>query len=264
MSGTESVTINPPGARTELTNANLTDAEKAALARAESGTDKPVPDGDDKPLLAGKYKSVDELEKGYKELVAKLGAPKDEPKPADPKDEPKGDLTIQPTNTDDGDAEFAAAEAEFAKDGKLTDDTYAKLAKRGIPKRVVDQYISSMTGAKANYERQAHDHAGGADKFKAMSAWAATSGDKDMIDAYNALVGSGDAGKLKTGINLLKAAYEAATGNEPSLVDGEQRATGAQGFIDIREMSQFQRDPRYGKDPRYMQEFNARLKASKF
>ena len=68
---------------TETLTDNLTPEEQDSLAVGEKIVE------DQEQLLAGKYKSAEELEKAYKELEAKLG---DKPEQAEPDQKPNQHL----------------------------------------------------------------------------------------------------------------------------------------------------------------------------
>ena len=71
-------------------------------------------------LLAGKYKSAEELEKAYKELESKLGQ-QDSPEKAEPEPEP------EPTSLSDNANVITDASDEFyANNGKLSPETIQK------------------------------------------------------------------------------------------------------------------------------------------
>ena len=99
---------------TETLTDNLTPDEQDSLAVGEKITE------DQEQLLAGKYKSAEELERAYKELEAKLG---DQPETAEtePEAEPEAlDLS------DNASLITSASDEYYANDGKLSPETLQK------------------------------------------------------------------------------------------------------------------------------------------
>ena len=75
MAETLSYENNTP---TETVETNLTPDEQDSLRVAEAQEQGKEPAPAEEPLLAGKYKNTEELEKAYKELESKLGEKKEE------------------------------------------------------------------------------------------------------------------------------------------------------------------------------------------
>ena len=101
--------------QTETMTDSLTPEEQDSLAVGEKIVE------DQEQLLAGKYKSAEELEKAYKELEAKLGD-KPEQAEAEPeaKDEPEAPLS------DHASVITSASEEYYANEGKLSPETLEK------------------------------------------------------------------------------------------------------------------------------------------
>ena len=105
---TFTVTDNQP--ETEV----LTEEEQDSLAVGEKLVTE------QEGLLAGKYKSAEELEKAYKELEAKLG---DKPEQAEPEPEP------EPTTlSDNANIITSASDEYYQNDGKLSPETLQKFS----------------------------------------------------------------------------------------------------------------------------------------
>ena len=121
-------------------------------------------------LLAGKYKTTEDLEKAYKELETKLGKQDkglerdDVPEPEDTTEEKEPQLTKEDFYNEDGSVNYETTEKAYGKqlsdvfqaneidpmqmteyfienNGTLSDDMYSKLGEAGIPKSAIDQYL---------------------------------------------------------------------------------------------------------------------------
>ena len=92
---------------------------------------------------------------------------------------------------------------------------------------------------------------GGADAYTEMSNWAADNMSEEEKTAYNTAVNSKDVETAKLAVVGLKAKFENANGNEPSLVEGKATVTGQGGYKSWAEVTAAMGDDRYQKDPAY-------------
>lgn len=218
---------------------------------------------------------------GHDEKMAALGAPAvggvvpdaPAPEPTDTKipdvpstDEPKAEAGEQ----DPADEalkgtglELSTFENEFAETGTLSPESYAALAKAGIPEAVVNQYIEGQKALAAQQTAEAHSLVGGADNYKAMVSWAATTLSEADKAAFNAAVDKGGA-SAKLAIAGLNAQFRSAQGSTPQLINGfaQSGTSDVQGFRSTAELTDAMRDPRYSRDPAYRKDVEAKLAAS--
>lgn len=225
---------------------NITPEEKpdVNLQNAE-GTPPPdgtPPEGGEK-LLAGKYKTVDDLEKGYTELEKKLGAPKPEGEPPKPKEGLAIDTTPKPP-----DASFQPYFDEFAQKGELSEDSYKALEAKGLPKAVVDSYIE---GQKLQFERQANavfDVVGGKDKYGEMTAWAKDNLAEDEILAFNQAV-IGTPAQAKLAVQGLALRFSQANKTPNLVMGGNEGAASGDVYESRAQMIVDMQSQLYQKDP---------------
>ena len=120
------------------------------MAEDVTPTPEQTPPAEPTPF-AGKYKTVEELERGYKELEAKLGQPAPAaptppvaaPAPTDPNALSLQGATEEPASIGDVLARAGLAGEQVAKEwtenkGQLSAESYAKLAAQGIPRLTAD------------------------------------------------------------------------------------------------------------------------------
>ena len=207
-------------------------------------------------LLAGKYKSPEELERAYKELESKLGQQSQQEPP-----------TSQPERQE----QSAEVYTEEAAKGLYGEAAVNKLAERGIqmaelmraadsgqdisehfdalsetfgvPRQVVENYVSKAAGVSGSVEAQPvaselteNDMAelkatvGGEEKFNELSKWAAQSLTKEALAEYNEVVDSGNKAAIKWALRALQGKYKAPDAVvEPKLYGGGE-APGPQVF----------------------------------
>jgi hypothetical protein len=244
---------------------------KPAAEPAKKPADPPAP-------ILGKFKTQDDLVKAYQELEKKLGAPAPAaPAPTTPP-APESKLAIPPA-TEQTPEQKAAAEAtakagvdfnalskEFADNGKLSDETFKKLADGGIPREMAEQYIAGQqalaTQAAAAYDAAAFAQAGGEAKFNEMTAWAAAS--LPMADkvTFNEAVTSGDTTKMQLAVANLKTKFEANFGAAPAATLGGQPSKATQAYESMAQVKADMSKPEYKKDPAFRASVEARLAVS--
>jgi len=207
----ETLTMNETPADQPEFNAD----EQDSLAVAESL-------GEDQPLLAGKFKDQQSLEKAYIELQKKLGEPRDE---------------VQTTEDEGEPAEQESEEEEVTEE---TDE---------------DQ----LTEAQAN---QLFEMVGGEKAYKSMISWAGQNLSKEEIQMYDAVMESGKASSIYFAVQALSAKYNDATGSDGQLLTGKGTANQSQGFRSQQELVAAMSDPRYDRDPAYRQEVMQKLENS--
>jgi hypothetical protein len=209
-------------------------------------------------LLAGKYKTVEDLEKGYKELQSRLGQPKPTETPLTVDTEPANQGEGAPISTD----VFAKAEAAYAETEDIPAEVRAELAKVGINDQFIDRYLAGVKAQEAEARSQAFELTGGEGNFKAMQEWIKTLPQAD-IDRYNKAVIDPNAWTLA--IQGMYAKYTAAVGAEGTLVTTENAQTGTAGDVyrSKSEMVAAMSDPKYSKDPAYRAEVEAKVARSR-
>ena len=229
--------------------------ETVEIKQEETTSEKPVEENvtQSKPEgLPEKFNSVEDLAKSYSELEKKLGDNKEAPKEDAPKTETKTtDLEIAEKAVESAGLNMDNLATEYNEKGELDTKSYEALEKAGIPKDYVNQFIE---GQKAIADQQAtsiKDMVGGADAYAEMSNWAADNMSEQEKTAYNTAVNSKDIETAKLAVVGLKAKFEKANGNEPSLLEGKGTITGQDGYKSWAEVTAAMGDDRYSKDPAY-------------
>lgn len=158
-----------------------------------------------------------------------------------------------------------AATAELAKDGKLSDVSYAAFEKLGIPKPSVDAFIQGQHAQANVYLNEIYTAGGGKDSYTSMVQWAAANLSAEETVAFDGVLRAGDRGAMQMAVAGLKARFTASNGTSGTLVQpapGEvQTATAA--FQNQAELTAAMKDPRYAKDSAYRNQVAAKLAASK-
>lgn len=233
--------------------------EKPVEATAPELTIKPVTDPTRPEWLPAKFKSPEELAKGYTELeklVGKKAPAGDPPKEEPPKVEPTTMLT---------DAELSGYHGEVMRTGELSEASYKALEKRGIPKSLADMVVADQKAKSKAVVEGVINAAGGNEQYTAMSQWAAATLPEAELRTFNEAVQSGDASKMMFAVKGMRSLYESANPaditNPPARrVAGTRPNSGnVQPFRSTKEVTDAMRHPRYKTDPAYQAEVAARL-----
>lgn len=123
---------------------------------------------------------------------------------------------------------------ELARDGKLSDASYAELAKKGLPRDLVDQFIQGQQAASERFFGEVYKFVGGKDRYDAMMRWASASLTEEEKASYNGMLGSKSITTIKAGLSALFNAFEKASPTPPAAqLSGTGSTAGAVGGSDI-------------------------------
>jgi hypothetical protein len=241
-------------------------AERLEAYLKEQGVEPGLNEGEEQPqeeeqgeqLIAGKFKSQEELEKAYKELERKLGSKAQEreeepeekakPEPVDPTSysrelgeerygEAMADLFEQAefnplefeSKIESGELELAEAAKQMAKVLPFSEQVIAAYL-NGIYEVVDDGQPAKLT---TEQEQEVREAVGGDKAFKELVGWAKENLDQGELAAYNRAVALGDPDVALIAARFLQASAQAANAIprvEPKLVSGKDPAPSALKF----------------------------------
>jgi len=219
-------------------------------------------------LLAGKYKSAEELEKAYKELESKLGQQETAEK-AEAEPEP------EPTSLSDNASVITSASDEYyANNGKLSPETLQKFSSMSS-QDLVNAYlevtkspdwqaqppseVADISDAQINQVKNA---AGGEAAYQNMIQWAGTNLDAQSIQAFDQIINTGSLDAINFAVKGLKSQYDAANGIEGTMVQGKAAPNRGDVFRSQAELVAAMSDRRYDNDPAYRQDVIEKLDRS--
>jgi len=220
------------------------------------------PPSDPPKLYAGKYKTVEEMEKGYQELQklhSKPKGPLDAEAPVNPF--AADDFTPAAVLSRVGLTEEQVYEQVTANGGKMPADLYAKFKTAGAGKGLVDDYFATRVAVRAQLTAKAKEDAlkvaGGQKQLDTLMEWG-----KGLPDGVKASLNTRlmDPAQHAAAVVELKGHYEqAVAGGAAAILEGSPaRAPGA-GYDSFPAMQAAKRDPRYRSDPIYRKEVFRRL-----
>lgn len=191
---------------------------------------------------------------------------KEEDKPAEEQEEyqkAKGEIESAKTELEGKGIDYAALEAEYNEKGELSKDSYKLLEEKGYPKALVEAAIAGWQAKADAFANKIIEDAGGINEYERIKNFVQSQG-KGAVNAFNAIVNKDDLSVVSAYIAGVKAQMVAQHGTVNPTLGGSGNVGKSKGYTDANEMIKAMSDPRYGKDPNYMQEVERKVAASKF
>lgn len=207
-------------------------------------------------LLAGKYKSAQDLEQAYLELQKKLGSSDTEEQEEVAEEQPEEEV-------DENIAFFQSINDEFNENGQLSEESVQQLTSMSS-EDLVDLYFryqdqleptQAVEGRELSDQEvsQVFDSVGGQQQYQQLTAWAGENLDADTIEAFDNVIESGNIAAINLALQGLQVQYNDAVGYENDMIQGKP-AQASNGFRSQAEVVRAMSDPRYDRDPAYRQE----------
>jgi len=224
-------------------------------------------------LLAGKYKTQEELIKGYLELQKKLSSGENKQENNEIIEEKENNEEIiednkNEENTDKIDFEKYTKELQ-TNEGKLSDDSYNELEKLGFSKEIVDEYVRGQQLIQEKsineYNNTITTDIGGEENYNKMIEWASENLNESESNTFNKILDSGDLDVTKFAINNLYNRFSNETKvvetKEPKLINGNTNNVNSQdkGFKSKQEYALAMTDKRYNRDAVYTKQVREKM-----
>tara|TARA_R100000458_G_scaffold51574_1_gene52548 strand:- start:431 stop:1273 length:843 start_codon:yes stop_codon:yes gene_type:complete len=237
-------------------------------------------------MLAGKYKSAEDLETAYLELQKKLGETPTE-------EAPKEEAVRDDLYTEDGGVNYDTANELYGEQlgnlfkdnsidpfamskhfsengGTLSEDMYTELGKAGLSKDIVDSYLDGVrnrNGVEATAPtltdseiNEVKSIANGEEGYQSLMEWAGKNLAQDDIQNYDEVLATGNKAAIKFAVKALMGQYEDANGRDSRIVTGKESAPET-----YRSMAEVVRDmnkPEYTQDQAFRDDVIRKLAAS--
>lgn len=250
----ETFTLNETPADAPELNAD----EQESLALADS-----MEQGEN-GLLAGKYNSVEELERGYLEAQKMIGGNQEEVS-SDQEEVFEEAEEYEPSEI----ASFLnEASSEYFESGELSAETMDSLTQLSS-EDLVAAYIESQQNLQpVSNEMSSSDinaiknTVGGEAEYGALLSWAGENLDNQSIEAFDSLIESGNTKAIQMAVAGLYSMYESQNGSEGQMITGKAPSTTGEYFRSQAEVVEAMSDPRYDRDPAYRDNIIAKLERS--
>ena len=200
--------------------------------------------------LAGKYKTTEELESAYLELQKKLGGQEQEQEQEQPEETPEVDWLAEATRAINESGELSE-ELVNQIQGMDSLEVFEAM-KGGLPegRDLSDGELSAVYQA-----------VGGQDQYGNLISWAQDNFSETEIEAYDAMIETGNMAQINLALQALYYRYTDAMGSEGNMLQGKPAAAES-AFRSQQELIQAMNDPRYDNDPAYRQDVLNKLDRS--
>jgi len=224
-------------------------------------------------LLAGKYKSAEDLEQAYLSLQKKLGQEEE----TDYEESDEG--YEEEEGSDEEVFEDApavslineASEEYYANDGQLSEETISKFSEMSS-QDLVNAYLEiqannpqapqqsvELSEAQVN---SVQNSAGGEANYNRIVEWAASNLPDNQIDAFDSVVDSGNPAAIGIAFQGLQSQYNEANGYEGRMLQGKPASSSGDIYRSQAELVAAMGDPRYETDPAYRADVIQKLEQS--
>ena len=234
------------------------EAEQEALAIGEAAAKE------QEAAYAGKFKDAEELEKAYIELQKKLGETNEDESLREQEETSEEEVESNPAVD-----LINEASQLYAEKGELTPEVMEQFTSMSSTD-LVNAYIEmqgnlpqaespDLTDSEVN---QIQNSAGGEDGYNQLMAWSGENLDQADIEAFDALVESGNARLIRLAVSGLRSEMEKAVGFDGEMVTGRAPNQPADVFRSQAEVVEAMSDPRYDRDPAYRNDVFEKLSRS--
>ena len=212
-------------------------------------------------LLAGKYQSAEELERGYLELQKRLSSPAEEEPQVEEAPEAEEEEEIEV------DGDLFDAIMESYRTGEWDDNLVEEVGKMD-PIDVANMFLTKQGEAQqtavATEEdvTQIQESVGGMNEYQTMIQWASGNLSEQEINLYDAAMDRGDPLTMFFAAQALNSRYQDAVGYDGEMLTGSAPRNTGDVFRSQAELVAAMSDPRYDKDPAYRQDIADKLAVS--
>ena len=249
-------------------------------------------------LLAGKYKTTDDLEKAYLELQKKQGQaePTEEqvtedstPEQLDPASFYQEDGTVNYDTANNVYGEqisnlfkennidpFKMNEHFVENNGTLSDEMYETLNNAGLNRTMVDNYLEGVR-QKVGIEQvepaeaapilndaevaEVHNIAGGKNGYEKLMEWAGENLSDEVCKNFDEVIETGNKAAVTFAVKALMGQYEDSVGRESNLIQGKPSKP-TEVYRSMAEVVRDMGNPLYDKDEAYRDDVRRKLEIS--
>tara|TARA_B100001250_G_scaffold397095_1_gene403839 strand:- start:204 stop:1091 length:888 start_codon:yes stop_codon:yes gene_type:complete len=249
-------------------------------------------------LLAGKYKTTNDLEKAYLELQKKQGtAEPNEEQVTEEESAPQ----IDPANyyQEDGTVNYDTANQVYGEqvsnifkdneidpfkmneyfvenNGTLSDEMYSKLNEAGLNKGLVDSYLEGVR-QQVGFENtqpdatspvlsdaeidEVHSIAGGKDGYEKLMEWAGENLTDEVCKNFDEVIETGNKAAVTFAVKALMGQYEDNVGRDSNLIQGKPSKP-TETYRSMAEVVRDMGNPLYDTDEAYRDDVRRKLELS--
>ena len=208
--------------------------------------------------LPEKFKSAEDLSKAYSELEKQFSNNKSKAEPV--KEEVKKDGLEIPKNSPVTGFDMTKFADEYTDKGELSENSYTELAKQGLDKSLVNEYIRGQKAIAETQTSKVYETVGGQQKYSELIDWASKNLNEGEQTAFNDLTASGSIDQVKLAVQgLMTRAGMSKVDQQQEMIQGDVNNTAVEQFNSVQQVTEAMNDPRYDKDPVYRKEVERKL-----
>ena len=210
-------------------------------------------------LRAGKYRSAEELERGYLELQKRLSGKQEEVEQPE-----EGE---QPNEEEEQSEEMDLYDSimESYRTGEWDPELVNKVESMS-PVDVANMFLekgnTQTIQATSSDIEQIQASVGGTEEYQSMIQWASQNLSEQEVSMYDTVMDRGDPLAMFFAVQALNARYQDATGYDGELLTGQSPRNIADVFRSQAELVAAMSDPRYDRDPAYRSDVADKLERS--
>ena len=227
--------------------------------------------------FAGKYESVQDLEKGYEELQKKLGSQEEGDKPEVSESEEQTETGNASeiygeyigSRLDEAGVDYQGMNTRWQETGKLTEEDYTSLEGAGFTKDMVEAYLDGVQYRAAQDSRLAakevtaiKDEFGGEETYQDMVKFAQANWDQQEIEAFDNMLKTSNPHQIRIAVAGLQASYLNNAPREPKLVGGRTARAETSKYESAAQVVAAMNDERYATDEAYRKKVQEKLSRS--
>lgn len=245
------------GVDTESSPENLTEEEQDSLKVGEQL------EAEQETLLAGKYKTAEELEKAHIELQKKLGEKSSQDsKKVENKNQKEPDQNAQDNILDTLWEQGSANKLDKATFEKIQKMDPIEVAKKAMEMRSKQGQAATQREFTENEVGKIHGLVGGSANYSNMMSWAQQNLNDQEIQLYDKVMELGNPLAAYFAVQSVALKYQDRTGKDGQMVTGKAPKATGDVFNSQAEMVKAMEDDRYNDDPAYREAIMRKLERS--
>tara|TARA_R100000458_G_scaffold46705_1_gene45272 strand:+ start:220 stop:1059 length:840 start_codon:yes stop_codon:yes gene_type:complete len=258
--------------QTETAENDVKDQEMIEAHQARQSQEAPS-----QSKFAGKYDSVQDLEKGYEELQKKLGSQEEDDKPevSESEEQTKTGNASEiygeyiGSRLDEANVDYQGMNTRWQETGKLTEEDYTSLENAGFTKDMVEAYLDGVQYRAAQDSQLAakevtaiKDEFGGEETYQDMVRFAQANWDQQEIEAFDNMLKTSNPHQIRIAVAGLQASYLNNAPREPKLVGGRTAKAETSKYESAAQVVAAMNDERYATDEAYRKKVQEKLSRS--
>jgi hypothetical protein len=244
------ITLNP----SEMADGELSAEELDSLEVGERLAEQ------EQQLLAGKYRSAEDLERGYLELQKRLSGKEEAEVEEAPQQEEEAHTEEEGNLYDTIMESYRTGEWDPEVVNAVENMNSVDVANMFLENQQAQQQ-SIPQATEADIE-QIQSAVGGSDEYQSMIQWAGQNLSEQEVAMYDAVMDRGDPLAMFFAAQALNARYQDAVGYDGEMLTGSAPRNTADAFRSQAELVAAMSDPRYDKDPAYRADVADKLERS--